>query len=220
MCGNWSSPTFFCSFNFFFLCVCVCGRGDNIYGNLRPRRRREKRNETVLSRTGIAQGFFLTRVERKQFPDRRANVWGSFSSSSTSPTFFFLPFFLSLSLSLSSFLPLCGLCRWGLLAFQALDGVYRYDTHKEPKLLLLLLWSLAWGGGWRGYIKSEKSNQSNIDLVLPADKKKPKRLSLVCFLQERKIKVKGDNGNEGEVRRDMEEREREKRGRLNVIVFR
>ena len=95
---------FFCSFTSFF----VCGRGDNIYGNLRPRRRREKRNETVLSRTGIAQGFFPTRVERKQFPDRRANVWGSFSSSSsssTSPTFF-----LSLSLSLSHsvlFPPFC-----------------------------------------------------------------------------------------------------------------
>jgi len=35
----------------------------------------------------------------------------------------------------------------------------------------------------------------------------------VCFLQERKIKVKGDNGNKGEVRRDMEEREREREKR-------
>lgn len=54
---------------------------------------------------------------------------------------------------------------------------------------------------------------------MPADKKKPKRLSLVCFLQERKIKVKGDNGNEGEVRRDMEERERERKEEDLTLLF-
>ena len=138
--------------------------------------------------------------------------------------FFFLS--LSLSLTLFSFLLFASLWIVSLRAISVSSTRWRLQVRHTQRTQASAAAAVVSGvrrGGWRRYIKSEKSNQSNIDLVLPADKKKPKRLSLCAFPPRKKNKSKRRQRERGrgKKRYEEEEEEEEKTGqRLNVIVFR
>jgi len=213
VCGNWSSPTFFVRLLLLFLCVEEETTFMVIWDPEEDERRGTRRFYQGLA---SRRAFFLL-----GWRENSSQTGGRMSGA---PFLLLLLlrllfFFLSLSLTLFSFLLFASLWIVSLRAISVSSTRWRLQVrHTQRTQASAAVVSGVRRGGWRRYIKSEKSNQSNIDLVLPADKKKPKRLSLCAFPPRKKNKSKRRQRERGRGKKRYGE-EKKKDEDLTLLFF-